>query len=1600
MSYEDTAVDMAADQPSNPYAAAAADMAGEQRTAVRTAATIGAASSPDQAAVDLRLSRQTGLPPDMVGRNRPAVQQRATVETIDANTAAAPTLRNRYADPSFAAVAHDDSGRLAHVEQQVGAYTAGSALRKGAASLKLTLDFLADQLAGAVGADRTETRRILASTSDYYRQQGSDPELAAATEAASKAGGGTWYGALLHLPGAIGEAEHPFATVGRFLTEQLPGALVGFGIGAAATAPARSAITSRIASELVRQGVDKGLAGAAGGATATVVASMGANYEEGLSQGLPPEDAATRAWKKTAAEVPANAIAGAALGLKIGPNALTNLLGQSTIQGAGGAISTVQGAQAVGEEADPGAVALSALGGAISAGPELAGLALSRITGSKAAARAEQAHAATAGAEQVGALIQAADASALKERDAPTFHDFVRETAPDAVVYVDPQHLAAVDLSATPELARQAAEAQASGGMVAVPMSDLLAHLPGEELLPNLRTTPDGMTLAEARGFDGPAELAKEMAAPEAPAVGDAPAEPPTLIRTPEQAHMTPEAWTEYQQHAAEAADAAAALRDSRNLKDMQWLANRKDEAMRAVAREARDVRADIEQQARAEVQARPEFAAKRHLRTPEGKAAHPDAVAEAFGFATADDMRQAIKAAGKEADAVDALTDQRLADQRPDLIDRIHQERAAEAWIADRARERFLATEAAALKAAVGNRTILGAQTRAYAEGSIARRTVREARPAQFRASAERAARSAEEAFARGETSLAAKFKQTEALQTALQNEARATVDEVNRAVAQFKRIASTREDAGRDANLAATARAILAQYGLAGSGKPAAEYLGMVQRYDPELHADLLVLMEGLPAAVADHRDLSVADFRTLRDRVAALWTLARSTRTIEIDGQRVDIAEAAGAMAAQLANEKQRTAEQQVGRNERLDLRMRLAGMRAALRRVEFWADARDRGDSAGVFRKYMWQPVSEAVTRYRTLKNEKIGAFYSLLQGIEKTLDPGKIAAPELADGVVFADRSALLHALLHTGNESNRRKLLLGYRWATEHEDGSLDTSRWDAFLARMHAEKRITKADWDFAQATWDLTDSMKPGAQRAHEAMFGHYFDEVTAQPVQTPFGEYRGGYVPAMTDTLLVTEGRQHGTMDDMLASQNSPMFPSVGRGFTKSRVEDYTKPLALDLRLIPAHLDKVARFTELGPTLRDTARLIVRNREFRTAMDAVDPTAVEAMLVPWLKRTASQTLNKAPETMADRGIARIANTLRTRTGLLTMMGNVTNTLQQVTGLTVAALRVSPRHLAGGFYELIRNPSSTIRAIDELSPWMKQRTDDSARHTEQAMNDLVLNPSMRQRAENAGLKYGYALQQGFQNVMDRAIWMGAYRQAEHEGKPGVDSVREADAAVRMTQSSFAPEDASRVEHAHAFTRLFLQFASFFNGQANLLATEAVNAKGSAGRLATVYLLGFAIPAVLADVIGKGVRGELISDDEDGDELAAKLAQTFFLSQARYALAGIPVAGQVGNAALGQFTPERFDDKIGASPAISQLESAIRAPRSIYRAVAEDGNPKAAVRDGLTAAGLLTGLPVGVLVRPAGYLADENREGITLRGLVTGNDASTKPPR
>ena len=999
----------------------------------------------------------------------------------------------------------------------------------------------------------------------------------------------------------------------------------------------------------------------------------------------------------------------------------------------------------------------------------------------------------------------------------------------------------------------------------------------------------------------------------------------------------------------------------------------------------------------------------------------HPDIVAELTGFDSGDELVRAVAVAVPPNEAIETLTDQRMLERHGELSSPAAIERAADAAIHNEARARFVATEAQALdRAAAGPtrqigtdqsgrpvmRRVLPEAAQAYARAAVARVKVRHLRPGQYAGAAERAARNAERAMRDGNIAKAAAEKRNQTIQHALAHAAHEAQTEMENLRSNWSDIAA-RSDASvskaYDVDMFNAVRAILGQYGIAPArGRRAMEYLARVREYDPQTYAMVESSVLLAEANAKPFRDMTVVEARGLSEDIGAILHLARRSRQMEVDGDLIDIEEAEQALQTRM--EAYGVPDSQPGEKSAITPgEMAMSKLRTAIassRRVESWVGQMDGTQAMGPFRRYLWNPVREAADAYRTDKAVHMRTLRNLLDSIAPTLKPMRIHAPELG-GYTFGMDSGnsaiaeILHALLHTGNDSNKRKLLLGRGWATELENGVLDTTGWNAFINRLAAEGHITKAHFDFVQGVWDLMESLKPQAQRAHRDVFGRYFNEVTAVPLSTPFGIYRGGYVPAKVDARIVGDA----AMRELAESENASMafsFPSTSRGFTMGRVE-YNRPLMLDLRTLAQHIDQVLLFSHMEMPVRSAQRVL---RRVGGTLNRIDSSVVGAMLTPWLNRAARQQV--VTPISADAGLSRFFSVLRSRAGAAAMFANITNTLQQITGFSLAAVKVKPRLMVSATADYLKAPRQFTDAVANASPFMADRMQNQISAMTDDINEILLNPSSLQQAQNWTMRHAYFMQQGVDNVMSPIIWTAAYNQAMEQGQNHRDAVRLADSAVRETQGSQLPEDMSRIESGNAFVRMFTQFAGYFNMQANLLGTEFAKIakeyglRDGAARGFYVFAAGFLIPAVMSELIVQIMRGGPEDDDDDGylDDWIAALS----LGVLRNGTAMVPVAGPMVGAAINAWNDKPYDDRLATAPAISMIESAMKAGPSTWRAISGDGPSQKAVRDVGTLISMSVGLPANVAARPVGYMAaiaDDRVEPTGpvdfVRGLLTG---------
>ena len=1001
-----------------------------------------------------------------------------------------------------------------------------------------------------------------------------------------------------------------------------------------------------------------------------------------------------------------------------------------------------------------------------------------------------------------------------------------------------------------------------------------------------------------------------------------------------------------------------------------------------------------------------------------------PDTVADMFGYETGDQLVRSIVDAEPIGSVIEGMTDQRMLERHGDLATPEAREAAANEAVHNEARAKSLATELKSQAEMLNPRQDTGrtasngraitvnaitAAAKQFAENLAARRRLKDLKNAawQHRSAEARAGKRWQEATAKGQTQEAVQAKRDQVLNNAAVKALQDAQVEVKKILEFFKRVTKGTDEKiverGRDPDVVNAMRAILGAYDVAPRlEKSALAYMETVSRNDPQMYAALKPSVDGALLNAKPLVEMTMEELRGLNDELRAMWTLAKSSRQMEVDGNKMDIEDAADMLVARM-EEIGIPAEipgERGAITDKQERGIKLRFAKALLSRVEQWAERLD-GTFGGPFLRLVFQPVKDAADRYRTDKVSYRQKFTALLQNLAPSLPAGPIDAPEL--GYTFGNArdsgtAELLHAILHTGNDSNKRKLLLGRGWATQDAEGNLDTGRWDGFIERMQAEGKINKAHYDFAQGVWDLLEEMKPLAQETHRKVFGRYFAEITANEVVTPFGTYRGGYVPAQTDSRLVKDAK----LRELAEGENESMayaFPASPSGFTKSRVE-YNQPLLLDIRALAQHMDKVLLFSHMQGAVSDVRRLLT-NKRVSYALDRIDPAAYEGMLIPWLNRAAKQIVETP--VVGDRGMSRILSAARSRAGMALMFANLSNTFQQITGFSGAAVKVKPGLMMSSAASFIADPKAMKTTVAEASPYMKDRMLNEVGAMNDAVEAILIDPTLLERGQAWTQRHAYFLQAAVDNTMSPIIWTAAYNQSIEQGMTEKDAVRFADGVIRQTQGTTLPEDISRFESGPAYARLFTQFVSYFNMMANTNATamkqisDEMGLRKGAGKLVYVALMGLLVPIWVAEAIAQAFRGG--PEDEEGDGwLDDWLMAVFGLGTIRGLTAQIPFVGQAAQLVVNRFNDNPADDKFSLSPAVSLIESTVSAPSSVYKAIVEDGNKQKAVRDVAAAATMITGLPIYGVARPIGYLAGiaggsiEPTGPIDLaRGVVTG---------
>ncbi|BCZ10962.1 hypothetical protein OCUAc17_23370 [Acinetobacter pittii] len=962
----------------------------------------------------------------------------------------------------------------------------------------------------------------------------------------------------------------------------------------------------------------------------------------------------------------------------------------------------------------------------------------------------------------------------------------------------------------------------------------------------------------------------------------------------------------------------------------------------------------------------------------------NPDVVAEMFGYESGDALIRDLLNSPSPKQKIDELTDARMAVQYSEFFDQQSIIEAVEAALHNDVRARMLSAEMAALNGLLGRKSALNEAAKTVAQDIVQRQKIKDIRPHVRAQDDARLGRMANEAFRKGETVEAARHKRNQLVQFYATKYSYDAKDQIQKHLDLVKKVFGNNEklSKNRDFDFVTAARGILGKYDLGRESTNYEHQLELIRKYDPITYAEIQNI--GALPENQNYRELTLEQFNAVMAAVETLWHRSKENKIWHTTNEAFEREQVREELIQQTGGKKSVEKIQQtlLGRDKTAELKAKFMELGASAKRVDqvvTWLD----GGASGKFRTYLINPMQDALAKYRIEKAKMLKDVVDIFEGFGK-LDNSKIAAPEL-NNFTFVGKQSLLHAILHTGNLSNKERLVLGYGWGTRLEDGSVDFSAWDQFFSRMVKEGVITKKDMDNIQKLWNLFDKYKEQAQITHKKINGRYFDELPRTPISTPFGEYEGGYVPAAYDRIRSNE--QDRIQDKNLAENNLAALDiaTTGANFTKSRADRYHDQLELDMSRLPSHLDKELRYIHLELQIRQIGRLLL-NKDFRNEIERVLPFGVKQVFNPWLKAIANQTVDESS------GISLLDNifrTLRRNTGIAIMAGNLKNAVEQFTGFTQVAVAVPPKQLLKAqahYFASVATREDMANNIMEMSDFMKTRFDRAADEYRYAVDEIVFQKGAIQTVKDFTMKHAYVLQTTIQRPMEMISWQAAFNHYTEQGMTQYEAVHAADAVIRQYMTDMSPEGISNLERGTPAKRMFLMFYNWFNMVWNTsmseakLALEASNGSWvqASPRLAYVALMMILIPSMLSELLGVIFAGGLKDEDDDDnkwDDLSAKLA----LSQLKMLAAFVPYAGNVVNAAISNTDDTIVNDRYTASPVFSMGESGLSLIQHARRALDEDKevNQGKASKDLMNTATLVTGIPFAVLGKPSGYWLD-----------------------
>ena len=606
---------------------------------------------------------------------------------------------------------------------------------------------------------------------------------------------------------------------------------------------------------------------------------------------------------------------------------------------------------------------------------------------------------------------------------------------------------------------------------------------------------------------------------------------------------------------------------------------------------------------------------------------------------------------------------------------------------------------------------------------------------------------------------------------------------------------------------------------------------------------------------------RELTVEEFRSIREAVQNIEKAAKDDRKITVAGERQDLDDAVDTIVVEI----EEAGEALPKKNE--DSPGIGGKLVSGTRTVHAWLAKPESfirslaGFAPGSFiHDALFQRFRDAQFKERRMMEDITGRVSAAFDAWGSALEQATMGSSFNKVYVKEIDwhftREELISIGLNSGNDENR----IALRRGRENEfDGQTawTEEQLDAVLSHL------TREDWTLIQEIWDSLETMWPEISALLTRVDGLPPRKVEVRQVETKFGTFRGGYYPLKYDPKKSWIAQRRDAQADVnRLFGGGSLHITTKAGATNERIGSGGQAVKLGLDALFRHVDEVIHDLTHREAVMDALR-IINHPKFRNAVTAVAGQEMYDMLRPWIQRIAGEQRDAMDP------IAKILRRARVGATVTAMGFKATTGMMQFTAVFSGAATLGHRRMLKALLDFSQ-PHQFRKTWDFALEHSKELR-DRVQSLDRDINDTVKRLTTSGLTRTADAAYFWHI-----GMMDMLVsvptWMAGYTQGMEELFDGDErkSIAHADAMLVQSQASGAAKDLSSAQGGGETQKLFTMFFTYMNAQYSQVWEDLHNIKRGPNIASRLHAFGdLFMRLAVATLVGELLAGRGPDEDE-----------------------------------------------------------------------------------------------------------------------------------